>query len=164
VYKFLLYLHVAGALAFLLFHGATASVMFALKREHEPQRVQALLELRDRSSSWWGYPVVVMLLSGIIMGFMGRHWSAGWMWASLGGFVVLSFAMSGFGRNYLDRAWHALDPEGHKPPMKKYDRGGIPASPEELAEYLATGRPMMLTVLGVLGLGLILWLMMFQPF
>lgn len=164
MYQLLLYLHVGGAIAFLLFHGATASLMFALKREREPDRIQALLEMRDRSSNWWGYPVMVMLLSGIIMGFMGHHWGEGWIWASLGAFLVLSFAMSGFGRSYLDRAWHALDPTGHKPPTKKYDRDGVPASADELVAFLSTGRPMLLTVVGVIGLALILWLMMFQPF
>ena len=32
-YQIVLYLHVAGALGFFLFHGATASATFGLKRE-----------------------------------------------------------------------------------------------------------------------------------
>lgn len=163
MYKLLLYLHVASAIAFLLFHGATASVMFALKRERNPDRIQGLLELRDRSSGWWGIPMVVLLLSGIVMGIMGRRWGEFWMWASLGIFVVIMFVMSGFGRTYLDRAWHALDPTGHKPPMKKYDRAGTPASSDELLGFLRTGRPVFLSLIGVVGLALIVWLMMFQP-
>lgn len=164
MYRALLYLHVASVLAFLLFHGVSASVMFALRREEDPQRVEALLALRDRSTNWWGWPMVVMLLSGIGMGFMGRWWGDGWIWASLGAFLAILFAMSGFGRVYLDRIWHALDPTGHNPPTKKDDRGGVPASTAELASILTAGRPVLLTVVGVFGLGLILWLMMFKPF
>lgn len=164
MYQFLLFLHVGSAIAFLLFHGATASVMFALKRERDPERLRGLLALRDRAESWWGYPMVVLIVSGIILGFMGRWWGRGWIWASLGAFVVILFAMSGFGRMYIERTWHAIDPAGHDPPTKKDDRDGVPASAEELSSFLGTGRPVLLTVIGVAGLGLILWFMMFKPF
>lgn len=164
MYRLLLFIHVGSAIGFLLFHGATASVMFALKRERDPARLQGLLALRDRAEGAWGLPMVVMIISGVILGFMGRWWSQGWIWASLGAFAVILFAMSGFGRMYIERTWHAIDPAGHDPPMKKDNRDGVPATREELSAFLATGRPVLLTVIGVGGLGLILWFMMFKPF
>lgn len=98
------------------------------------------------------------------MAFMGRWWGQGWIWVSIGLFVAILFAMSGFGRLYLDRIAHAIDPEENASPMKKEDRSGVKATQVELADLLHRGRPVMLSVLGIVGLALILWLMMFKPF
>ena len=83
---------------------------------------------------------------------------------AIGVFLAISFPMSGFGRPYHDRLWHALDPQGHAPPTKKEPRRTEPATTEELLSLLGKGRPMLLTAIGVVGLGVILWLMMFKPF
>jgi hypothetical protein len=163
VYRVLLFLHVSGAVAFLLFHGATASVMFAMKREHDPERLQALLTLRDRAEDWWRWPLMLNLATGIAMGFMGRWWGQGWIWVSIGVFLAMSFAMSGIGRLNIDRVWHAIDPLGHASPVKSEARNPDPASQEELKVLLERGRPMLLTVIGMVGLAIILWMMIFKP-
>jgi hypothetical protein len=163
VYKALLFLHVSGAIAFLLFHGATASVMFAMRRQQDSERLQSLLTLRDRAEDWWRWPLMLNLVTGIAMGFMGRWWGQGWVWVSIGVFLAISFAMSGIGRLHIDRVWHAIDPLGHKSPLKSEARNPDPATPEELEGLLARGRPGLLTVIGVVGLAIILWMMMFKP-
>lgn len=164
MYRVLVFLHVFSAFVFFFIHGATAAAMFALKRERDPRRVEGLLNIRDFATKWMGIPLAVLFISGIVMGFMGRWWNQTWIWLALGVFLAISFPMSGFGRPYHDRLWHALDPQGHAPPTKKETRRSQPASSEELAALLAVGRPMLLTVLGAVGLGIILWLMMFKPF
>jgi len=164
MYTVLRFLHVFGAFAFFLIHGATAAAMFALKREREPDRVEGLLAIRDFATKWMGIPLAILFISGIVMGFMGRWWNQTWIWLAIGVFLAISFAMSGFGRPYHDRLWHAIDPQGHAPPTKKEKRRSSPATTEEILGLLAKGRPMLLTVIGVVGLGVILWLMMFKPF
>lgn len=164
MYQILLFLHVSGAISFLLFHGATASVMFLMKRERDPNRLKGLLALRDRAEDWWRWPLIVNLISGITMGFMGRWWGQGWIWVSIGVFLVISFSMSGIGRLYIDRVWHAIDPLGHKSPVKAETRNPDPATPEELDGLLARGRPGLLTAIGVVGLAVILSMMMLKPF
>ncbi len=164
MYTVLRFLHVFSAFAFFLIHGATAAAMFALKRERDAKRVEGLLEIREFATKWMGIPLGILLISGIVMGFMGRWWNQTWIWLAIGVFFAISFAMSGFGRPYHDRLWHAIDPEGHAPPTKKEKRRSQPATTEELVGLLAVGRPMLLTVTGVIGLGVILWLMMFKPF
>ena len=164
MYSVLRFLHVFSAFAFFLIHGATAAAMFALKREREPNRVEGLLAIRDFATKWMGIPLGVLFISGIVMGFMGHWWNQTWIWLAIGVFLAISFAMSGFGRLYHDRLWHAIDPHGHSPPTKKEKRYSQPATTEELVGLLAKGRPLMLTVIGVVGLGIILWLMMFKPF
>lgn len=164
MYTALRFLHVFSAFVFFLIHGATAAAMFALKREREPNRVEGLLAIRDFATKWMGIPLGVLFISGIVMGFMGRWWNQTWIWLAIGVFLAISFPMSGFGRPYHDRLWHAIDPQGHAPPTKKEQRRTEPATAEELVGLLAKGRPMLLTAIGVVGLGVILWLMMFKPF
>jgi len=45
LYQLIVFLHVISAFAFLLSHGAAASVAFALKRERDPQKIRTLLDL-----------------------------------------------------------------------------------------------------------------------
>ena len=108
--------------------------------------------------------MTVMLISGIILGFMGRFWSEAWVWIAIVVFVVILFVMGGYGRNNFDRVSYLFDPEKYKAPRDKKGEEPIPASDEDLAAEQAKGRPVMLTVTGLAALALILWLMMFKPF
>lgn len=164
VYQIILYLHVAGALGFFLFHGATASASYGLKREQGRKSVELLLKMRETSGIAGGISMSVMLISGIVLGFMGRFWSEAWIWISVAVFVVIMFVMGGYGRNNFDRVSYLFDPEKYKAPKDKKGEEPIPASEEELAEEQAKGRPVLLTVTGVASLVLILWFMMFKPF
>jgi len=164
MYGVLRFLHVFSAFVFFLIHGATAAAMFALKSERDAKRIEGLLNIREFATKWMGVPLGILVISGIVMGFMGRWWNQTWIWLAIGVFLAISFPMSGLGRPYHDRLWHAIDPERHAPPTKREKRYSQPATPDELAGLLAKGRPLLLTVIGVVGLGVILWLMMFKPF
>lgn len=164
LYQIVLFIHVGSAVAFFLIHGATASAMFGLKRERDPNRITALLAVRDIAERRMGLPVVTLLISGIILGFMGRWWGESWIWISIGLFVLVGILMSVIGRLFNMRVAHALDPDVYEAPMKKEDRNSIPATDDELAALQARLRPVLLTVIGIGGLAAILWLMMFKPF
>jgi hypothetical protein len=164
VYPIVLFLHVFSAFAFFLVHGATAAAMFRLKRERDPERAKALLGIRDLADKWMGYPLLVLLVSGIVLGFMGRWWSQAWIWVALGVFIAVGTSMTFIGRMYHMRVWHAIDPVNQPLPTKREARRPSPASPAELAELLQSGRPALLTAVGVGGLAVIVWLMMLKPF
>ncbi|MFQ5943648.1 MAG: hypothetical protein ACE5JF_08860 [Anaerolineales bacterium] len=164
MYQIILYLHVASSLGFFLFHGATASVSYGLKREQGRKSVQMLLKMRESSGVAGGISMTVMFISGIVLSFMGRFWSETWVWISIVIFVVILLVMGGYGRNNFDRVSYLFDPETYKTPRDKKGEAPIPASDEELAAEQAKGRPIMLTVTGMGALVLILWLMMFKPF
>lgn len=164
MYRLMLFIHVASAMAFFLVHGATASAMFGLKRERDPERIRALLTIRDIGDRFMGWPLLTLLASGIALGFMGRWWGQGWVWTSIGLLVVIGVLMTVIGRLGNMRMAHALDPEAYEAPRKVEDRKSIPAPPEEVAALQDRLRPMLLTVVGVAGLAAILWLMMFKPF
>ncbi|MEE9217255.1 MAG: hypothetical protein V3U32_07460 [Anaerolineales bacterium] len=163
-YQIILYLHVASALGFFLFHGATASASYGLKREQGRESIKLLLKMRESGGVVGGISMMVSLISGIVLGFMGRFWSEAWIWIAIVVFLVISFVMGGYGRNNFDRISYMIDPEKYKSPRDKKGEEPIPATDEELAAEQAKGRPMLLTITGFAALGLILWLMMFQPF
>ena len=50
LYPWIVFLHVVGVLLFFIAHGTSMAVGFRLKRERDPARVRALLELTDRKS------------------------------------------------------------------------------------------------------------------
>jgi len=162
-YQIILYLHVAGALGFFLFHGATASATFGLKREKGRESVAILLKMRELGGVGGSLSLMVMLISGIVLGFMGRWWGDIWLWASIAIFLVIGLVMGGSGRNYFDRVSYAVNPAKYKAPKDKKD-DPEPPTEEDLAMEQAKGRPVMLTVTGIVSLVLMLWLMMFKPF
>ncbi len=154
----MVYLHVAGAFGMLLAHGASAAAAFALARERNLERVKVLLELSANSLGVMYISILVLLISGIIAGFMVNAWGKGWIWTAIILLVVIFAAMGAMGSRIYG--------EARKAAGLPY-RGGAaepPASPEELDKILSRGQPMLLSIVGFGGILIILWLMMFKPF
>jgi hypothetical protein len=162
MYPWLVYLHLLGLFGFLLGHGASSSVSFALRRERNPERVRVLLELSGNSFGVMYGALLVLLISGIAAGVIGHWWGSAWIWVSLALLFVVMGAMAGLGSRLYGQARKAAGLpyfEGMKqrPPID-------PAGEDELHALLARGNPILLTVIGYGGLAIIAWLMMFKPF
>ena len=162
MYPWMVYLHLLGLLGFVLAHGASAAAAFALRRERSLERVQALLTLSTGTYGVMYLSLLVLLVSGIIAGFMGNWWGWGWIWVSLGLLVAMVIAMAVLGSATYGAARKTADlpyMQGNKqqPPLP-------PASPAELDAALSRANPMLLTVIGYGGLAVITWLMLFKPF
>lgn len=163
MYRWIVFLHVLSALGFLLAHGASAAVMFKVRGEQERARLHALLDLSNAVGLWMAYTLLAVLVTGIILGFMGGWWRSGWIWVSLVLLIVLSVVMSYLGRMYLERVRHAIGVPT-RDDNKKQVAPPPPASPEVLSRVLAAGQARLLAAIGIGGLVLIVWLMMFKPF
>lgn len=162
MYNWLVYIHVAGALGFMMAHGVSASVAFALRRERHPERVRALLELSANSYGLLYLSLLVILVSGVSVTFLGGFWNRGWIWASLVLLIAISATMGALGGRYYGEARKAAG-------LPYHDRGkAFPAqparSPEEVEAALAKANPILLAAIGFGGLLVIVWLMMFKPF
>lgn len=162
MYEWLVFLHVVGALGFLMIYGSTISVMFCLRVERDPARIEALLGLGELANRWMGVPLLLLVGSGVILGFMGNWWQRGWIWLSLGILVGAGILLTVITRPYARRIWDGVDPLGH--PIRPGMGNHPPATPDELGAMLRSGRPWLLTAIGAGGLAAILWLMMFKPF
>ncbi len=162
MYRWLVLLHVLSVFGFLMAHGASIGVAFALRRERNRERIQALLNLSSNSLGSLHTAIAILFLSGVVSGFIGHWWSQGWIWLSLGLliaiYVYMGVAASGYytqvrkavGLNYMER----FKPH---PPVD-------PASDEELDALLQRSRPITLAVAGFGALAVIGWLMMAKPF
>ncbi len=164
MHPWLVFLHVLGVFGFLLSHGASASVAFALRRERNLERVRALLELSLNSYKVMYLSLYGLLLTGIVTGFTypGGAWGRGWIWVALILLIAIVVAMMALGAPISDGARKAT---GMPYRMKGKPQPAVePASAAEIDAQLSKGNPMLLTAIGYGGIAVIAWLMMFKPF
>ena len=158
LYRWLIFLHIFGAILFFMGHGATALAMFDIKKTRDPERIRALMGLR--TTQIWSFASGGLLLIGtsVALGFMGDWWRTGWVWASIVLFIVIMSFMGVWGRTYYDSIEMLLDPQGDEATKAK--------KPEtrSLDEVISGGKTVLLTWIGVGGTAIILWLMLFKPF
>jgi len=158
LYRWLIFVHVFGAILFFMGHGATAIAMFDIKKTRDPERIRALMGLR--STQMWSFAGggLLLIFSSIWLGYLGNWWRSGWVWVSIVLFIAIMMFMSVWGRAYYDSIEMLLDPDGEKAKKAK--------SPEarSLDEVLSSGKTVLLTWIGLGGTALITWLMIFKPF
>jgi hypothetical protein len=162
MYPWLVFLHVVGIFGFLMAHGGSMSVAFRLRSERNLDRLRALLELSNSSFNVLYSSFLLMLVSGIIAGFVGNWWGRGWIWTALGLLILTSVTFFFMGTGYFNKLTKATG-------LAWFDGArshpaATPASDEEIGALLNAGNPMRLALLGVGALALIAWLMMFKPF
>ena len=157
MYQWLVFLHVLGVFGFLLAHGVSLFVAFRVQREKDISAIRALLGLSASAVMASTVSLLVLLIAGIAAGFMGAWWSHGWIWAALGVFVVVWALMSIFSGPAFRRARMAAGFTG----PSTVDESVIS---DDLPERLAELRPWLPTLVGGVGLVVLLWLMMLKPF
>ncbi|MFZ5821513.1 MAG: hypothetical protein ACOYYJ_16570 [Chloroflexota bacterium] len=162
LYQLVVFLHILFVIGYLLVHGVSAAVAFALKKERDAQKICALLDLSAASYPWLNRLMWAFLLFGVIAAFMGGWQARIWPWLSL----VLGFAifvgMAAFGAGHYGAARKLLG--------LRYNVKGkwFPPEPagniEEVYTILAKVDPILLTVIGYGGFAFIFWLMRAKPF
>jgi len=165
MYRWIVFTHVLAVFGFLIGHGASAAVIFRLRRERDTNSIRALLDLSRRANGVANACLLLLLVAGIAAGFIGGWWGHYWIWTALGVLVLISVAMFGIGSGPLLRIRQMVDPE-EAARMKPDPATTAHEAPteQELANLLAATRPVLVTVVGGGGLAIILWLMMFKPF
>lgn len=157
--------HVLGVLAFVLVHGASAMVAMRVRGERDPIRIRALLELSSAYQGWGWIALLIVLVSGILGGIAGGWWTSGqlWLWASVGVFIAITALMTPIPTAYLNDVRHAVGMATCDDTRKKLEPLA-PVSDEELARVLDSNRPNIGAAIGLGGLAILVWLMMFKPF
>lgn len=162
MYSWLIFLHVLGVFGFLMAHGVSASVAFALRRERNRDRIRALLDVSGSSIGVLHGSVLILLISGIAGGFIGSWWNKGWIWVSLGLLIATYIFMGAAGSGYYARIRKAVGlayMQGFQqmPPTE-------PADDAEINVMLNQSRPVVLAVVGYVSLAIIALLMVVKPF
>lgn len=142
MYRWIVFIHIASVLGLLLVHPVT--VAFHLKEERDDTRIRELLEVSEAASRlrWIFFGLVI--LSGVVLGFLGSWWSTAWIWAALVIFVLIGVVMNLYGGRMIDRIADTQDDS-------------------EMERLLSRFRPWILAVTGTGGLLVILFLMLFKP-
>jgi hypothetical protein len=159
MYEWVVFVHVASILAFMLAHGIHMTAMWAMRREPDPERMLTFFNDVPQAT---GLRVIllVVVLSGAIAGFMGSWWGSGWIWISLALLALIAVVMWRFGGEYFGLVEGAAA-------AAVAARTEDPANPAPQAAYDAARRSWQTPGLSFIGLGgvaVILWLMMFKPF
>lgn len=149
LYKIIVFLHVISIFGFLLSHGASVSMAFALKRERDPQKIRTLLNLSGTSYPLMLSTLLTSILFGIIAGFQGHWWRFGWIWASIALLTVIFALMYTLGSKVYGAAREATEQTGND---------------ETLFAILEKSNPVLLTVVGYGGYAIIAWFMIVKPF
>lgn len=160
IHRVVLFVHVVFAFLYMLSHGTSVAVSLRLRKETNVDRIRAMLDL-SWSTMGLGYQLLmVSVLAGIGLGFMGHWWRARWIWASIGILVVLVAFMVLVAARHFHEVRRAVG----LPSIGEPDRPVIaPASHDEVARVIAAGRPGLIILLGTLGLSAIVWMMLFKP-
>jgi Cupredoxin-like domain len=154
VYRWWVFVHLVGVFGFLAAHGVSMAVMFRVRRERDPQRVNELLQLSASSITAFYYSLGILLLGGIVAGFLGHWWSQAWIWAAIAILVLVSVAMYAMARPYYRRVRFVA---------RAMADGSQAVTEEQFAGVLQGPRPGWIAGIGGVGLLAILYMMMFKP-
>ncbi len=154
MYNWWVFIHLVGVFGFLTAHGVSVGVAFKLRRERDPQRILALNELSSSSISLFYISLGVLLLGGIVAGFLGDWWDEAWIWVSLAVLIATSIAMYVIAHPYYRRvAFVARAMAG----------GSTAVTEKQLDEILLSHIPFTLAAIGFGAILFILFLMLFKP-
>jgi len=164
-YPWIVFIHATGVLLFFIAHGTSMAVGFRLKRERDPARVRALLDLSSWTLGVWpSIAFVIGIVAGIAAGIIGGWFGQAWIWIAIVLLTIVAGAMTPLVAARLNvirtaAGTRAINPFSRKPPETPpvQDNG-------ELARLLDAWDPRPAAVMGFGGFGIILWLMLFKPF
>jgi hypothetical protein len=158
VIQWLLFLHVASVLAFLLGHGVQVGVMWRQRQEADPRRNLALFEVLPSS-----LPLRILgagvVFSGLLLTAAMSLWGRAWIWLSIVALAAIWVVMWRYGGQY----YNALETAG----ARTIEAEGTADAQSARAAWDRARlgpEPAILTIVGLGGLLAILWLMMFRPF
>lgn len=154
-YNWWKFLHVAGVIAFVLFHGVSAVAALRVRKETDRTRIAVLLQTSGSSLLGMYVSLAWLVAFGIVAGIQGGFWDDGWFWISVGLLVVVVLEMGAVARPYYQRVKEAVEVRPSGVPRR---------SDEELAEILRSPVAVWNAAFGFAALLVITWLMIFKPF
>lgn len=154
MYEWWVFAHVVGVFGFLAAHGVSMGVLVKLRSERDPVRVDELLQLSSRATTpLYGF-LLLLIGAGIVTGFLGGWWDEGWIWGGIVTLVLVVVVMYAIATPYYKRV---------RTITQALVGGSQAVGDEEYDRVLRSGKPMVVMGVGVIGLLVILFFMMFKP-
>ena len=159
MYNWLVFLHIFFAFLFMLAHGAHAAAMLKFRSEPDPDRSLTFFNIVP-DIKYVRYLTVAMGLLGLAAAFITDWWKQGWVWASLAVFLIISWVMYQYGAGY----YILISGVAERLIEAKKTNVNLPFAQKEYDYARNAPHPMIVSVVGIVGLAIILWLMRFKPF
>jgi len=159
MYTWLVYLHIFFSFLFLLAHGVHAAAMLKFPGESDPE--QSLTFFNNVPDiKYVRYLYIALGVFGFAAAFISPWWKQGWTWVSALVFVITSWVMYRYGGGYYgiiqEAALNLIE--------AKKTNTDLSAAQKEFDDARNSPYPRIVSMVGVLGLAVILWLMRFKPF
>lgn len=154
-YSWWKFFHVAGVIAFVLFHGVSMLAALRLRKERDRARIAMMLQFSGSSVIGMYVSLLWLIVFGVVAGVQGDWWNDGWFWISVVLLVLVTGEMSAVARPYYQRVKEAVEVRPSGVPRR---------SDEELEEILRSRVGLWNAIIGGAVLGVITWLMVYKPF
>jgi len=152
VYPWFVFLHLVGLVLFLLAHGVSLWVSFAVRRSADPATARLLLMLSARGNQVMYVGLLVLAIGGLAAAATNGLLLAPWVIGSYVTLVVVFVGMYAVGAAFYYPLRDALLP-----------KAGEPIEAAELARRVDNRRPELLALIGIGGLVVLVWLMVLKP-
>jgi len=147
-YVWLKFFHLLGLAVFLFGHGISAGASLVVRSRPVDAVTGTLLSASNRANAI-AYPgLLVLVVTGVWMGFEGSSWHAGCIWVAIGVLVATLVVMGA-----LSVPYHQS-----RDALAKNEPG------IDVEKRLKNARPVALAAAGTAGLVILFFLMVFKPF
>ncbi len=159
MYNWLVFLHILCAFLFILAHGVNVAAMLKFRGEPDPVRSLTFFNIVP-DIKFVRYLYVTMGVFGFASAFTSTWWKQGWTWTSAGVFLIISWVMYKYGAGYYSIIFDA----SNRLIEAKKANTDLPAAQQEFDHARNAPHATIVSVVGLVGLAIILWLMRFKPF
>jgi cytochrome bd-type quinol oxidase subunit 2 len=155
MYRYWFMLHIIGVVAFMAAHGASMFAMYRIRNlDLDRTRIADAISFSGTTTRPMYISLLVLVVAGFVAGVQGKWLDDWWIWLAVVTLVITSGLMTAIAAPYFRRITEAC---AVRP-------SGVPrTSDEELRSLLHGSTSTLITVIGVVGLLLILYLMIFKP-
>ncbi len=162
MHPWFVFAHVLGAFLFVIAHGVSMGATLKLRGERDRGRAAVLLQLSQGAVGTMYLGLLLLLAGGIAAGFSGNYWGRLWLWVAIGVLLLVTIAMYAMATPFYARLRTAMGIPYADGKMR--DDGQPPLSEADVDALLDSSRPVVLALIGGIGLVVIVWLMVTKPF
>jgi hypothetical protein len=159
MYNWLVFAHVLFAFLFMLAHGVHAAAMLKIRGEADPARALTYFNMIPQTTLM-RWLTVLLGLPAFAAAYLAGWWTKGWIWASFILFVIISWFMVRYGSSYFG----LVEKAAARVVEAKKAGTAVDTAVQSYDAARSAPHTLIVSVVGLLGLAMILWLMRFKPF
>ena len=155
MYRFWFALHILGVVAFVGAHGVSMFTLYRIRNlDLDRARIADAISFSGTTTRPMYVSLVVLVVAGFIAGIQGDWINDWWIWIAVAVLLITAGSMTAIAAPYFRRITEAC---GVRP-------SGVPrTSDEELSALINGPTNTLISVTGMIGLLVILYLMIFKP-